>query len=44
MKAPYISRVQITNFRNFKFVNVELRDKQVLIGENNVGKTNFLSL
>lgn len=42
MKAPYISRVKISNYRSFKFIDVELRDKQVLIGENNVGKTNFL--
>ncbi|MCM3768387.1 ATP-dependent endonuclease [Neobacillus niacini] len=42
-KTPYISRVQIQNFRNFKFVNVDLTHKQVIIGENNVGKTNFLS-
>jgi putative ATP-dependent endonuclease of the OLD family len=41
-KAPYISRVQIQNFRNFKYVDVELTHKQVIIGENNVGKTNFL--
>jgi putative ATP-dependent endonuclease of OLD family len=42
MKGPYISRVQITNFRNFRSVDVELAHKQVIIGENNVGKTNFL--
>ncbi|MFC0215044.1 ATP-dependent endonuclease [Paenibacillus chartarius] len=42
MQAPYISRVKISNYRNFKYVDVELRDKQVIIGENNVGKTNFL--
>lgn len=42
MKAPYISRVQIKNFRNFKSVDVNLGHKQVIIGENNVGKTNFL--
>ncbi|OXS72074.1 ATP-dependent nuclease [Priestia filamentosa] len=40
--APYISRVKIKNFRNFKDVDVELSHKQVIIGENNVGKTNFL--
>jgi len=40
--APYISRVQIQNFRNFKHVDIELTHKQVIIGENNVGKTNFL--
>ncbi|AYZ11535.1 DUF2813 domain-containing protein [Chryseobacterium arthrosphaerae] len=39
---PYISRVQIKNFRNFLDVDVTLDHKQVIIGENNVGKTNFL--
>lgn len=41
-KNPYISRVQIKNFRNFLNVDVELDHKQVIIGENNIGKTNFL--
>lgn len=41
-KNPYISRVQIKNFRNFLDVDVYLDHKQVIIGENNVGKTNFL--
>src|SRR5690242_2000655 len=41
-KNPYISRVQINNFRNFLDVDVSLGHKQVIIGENNVGKTNFL--
>lgn len=40
--APYISRVKIKNFRNFKDIDVELSHKQVIIGENNIGKTNFL--
>jgi len=34
--------VVIKNFRNFKDVDVNLGHKQVIIGENNVGKTNFL--
>jgi putative ATP-dependent endonuclease of OLD family len=42
MKSIYISRVQIKNFRNFKNIDVNLAHKQVLIGENGVGKTNFL--
>jgi putative ATP-dependent endonuclease of OLD family len=41
-KNPYISNVKIRNFRNFLSVNVNLDHKQVIIGENNVGKTNFL--
>ena len=39
---PYISRVQIKNFRNFLDLDVNLDQKQVVLGENNVGKTNFL--
>lgn len=38
----FISRVQIRNFRNFKEVDVDLTHKQVVIGENGVGKSNFL--
>jgi putative ATP-dependent endonuclease of OLD family len=41
-KNPYISRVKIKNFRNFLDVDVTLDHKQVIIGENNIGKTNFL--
>jgi putative ATP-dependent endonuclease of OLD family len=39
---PYISRVTIKNFRNFLDADVLLEHKQVVIGENNIGKTNFL--
>ena len=42
MNSPYISRVKIHNFRNFKDVDVKLGHKQVIVGENNVGKTNFI--
>lgn len=42
MQSLYISRVVINNFRNFRFIDVKLGHKQVIIGENNVGKTNFL--
>jgi putative ATP-dependent endonuclease of OLD family len=42
METPYISRVQIKNYRNFKNVDVDLSHKQVVLGENNCGKTNFL--
>lgn len=41
-KNPFIQRVQIKNFRNYLDVDVTLDHKQVIIGENNVGKTNFL--
>lgn len=42
MKSLYISRVIIKNYRNFKDVDVRLGHKQVVIGENNIGKTNFI--
>jgi len=42
MTNPYISKVRIKNYRNFLDVEVDLSQKQVVIGENNVGKTNFL--
>lgn len=42
MKSLFISRVVIKNFRNFKNVDVCLGHKQIIIGQNNVGKTNFL--
>lgn len=42
MSNPYLSKVRIKNFRNFKDVAVELEKQQIVIGENNVGKTNFI--
>lgn len=42
LKNPFISRVKIKNYRNFLNVDVSLNHKQVIIGENNTGKTNFL--
>lgn len=41
MQSLYISRVKIKNFRNFKDVDVNLGHKEVIIGENNVGKPIF---
>ena len=41
MKSLFISRVKIKNYRNFKNVDVQLGHKQIIIGENNVGKTIF---
>lgn len=41
-KSPFISKVSIKNYRNFLDEEVILNHKQVIIGENNVGKTNFL--
>jgi len=42
MAIPYISKVRIRNYRNFLDTEVNLSQKQVIIGENNVGKTNFI--
>lgn len=42
MKSPYISKVILKNYRNFKDCTVDLSHKGVIIGENNVGKTNFI--
>ena len=39
---PYISRIHIENFRNFHSVDFALGEKQVIIGENAVGKSNLL--
>ncbi len=37
-----ISRVEIINFRNFRHLEVELGEHAVIVGENKIGKTNFL--
>ena len=37
-----ISRVQITNFRNFQNLDVLLNGHAVIVGENKIGKSNFL--
>lgn len=42
MDSLYISRVVIKNYRNFKDLDVDLQHKAVIVGENNVGKTNFI--
>lgn len=38
----YISKVVIENFRNFKSFEIELKPFTVVIGENNIGKSNLL--
>jgi putative ATP-dependent endonuclease of OLD family len=38
----YISKVEIYNFRSHKNTLVELSENNVLIGQNNTGKTAFL--
>jgi putative ATP-dependent endonuclease of OLD family len=38
----YISKVKINNFRNFDETEVELEKQMVIVGENKIGKSNFL--
>jgi len=38
----YIARIQIENFRNFYELDVPLSGNAVIVGENKVGKSNFL--
>ena len=37
-----INRVQITNYRNLKDIDVKMENITTLVGENNSGKSNFL--
>ena len=39
----YINRVVIKNFRNFDLFDIELKPFTVIIGENNIGKSNLLN-
>lgn len=38
----YLSRIQIKNFRNFHDLDVRLGQASVIVGENNVGKSNLV--
>lgn len=38
----YLSRVQITNFRNFTSLDARLTGNVVIVGENRVGKSNLI--
>lgn len=38
----FVSRVQITNFRNFRSLKISMGQTAVIVGENKVGKSNFL--
>lgn len=38
----YISKIRIENFRNFSDFEIELKPFSLIIGENNIGKTNLL--
>ena len=37
-----LSRIRITNFRNFKSINVALSENAVIVGENKIGKSNLV--
>ena len=37
-----VSKVVIKNYRNFKSFEIDLKEFTLVIGENNIGKTNFL--
>ncbi len=37
-----ISRIQITNFRNFSSLDVQIGENAVIVGENKIGKSNLL--
>jgi predicted ATPase len=39
-----ISRIILKNWRNFRKVNVPLRDRMFLVGANASGKSNFLDV
>jgi putative ATP-dependent endonuclease of OLD family len=41
-QAMRISRIQITNFRNFANLDVKLGKHAVVVGENRIGKSNLL--
>ena len=32
----------LKNFRNFEQINIELKDKNIILGMNDVGKSNLL--
>jgi putative ATP-dependent endonuclease of OLD family len=38
----FLSRIEISNFRNFEHLDVKLGSTTVIVGENNVGKSNLL--
>lgn len=37
-----ISRITITNFRNFRNFDIQLGEHAVIVGENSIGKSNLL--
>src|SRR5260370_21545408 len=41
-KSLHLSRLQISNFRNFRGLDIVLRPSCVIVGENKVGKSNLV--
>jgi len=41
-RIMYISKVKISNFRNFNETEVELGKQMIIVGENKIGKSNFM--
>ena len=39
----YISKIEIENYRNFKQFEMDLHPFTLIIGENNIGKTNLIN-
>lgn len=42
MGKPHIAHVKIRNYRNFEKLDINTDEKQMLIGENAVGKSNYI--
>ena len=38
----YVKKLEIENYRNFKNFSIDLKPLTLVIGENNVGKSNLL--
>jgi len=39
-----INSIEIKNYRNFEDLKIDLQDFNVIIGENDIGKTNFIEI
>ena len=39
-----ISRIRVKNWRNFRSIDVALRDREFVVGPNASGKSNFLDI
>lgn len=37
-----VAKARIVGFRNFKDITVNLNDKNLIFGANNIGKSNFM--